>query len=481
MLLDELHQRAQQQLREATGNAVAGVVNSITLEDRSPQVIAGYRTATSRLTAGGQRAAAQLALAYLAAYAPPVEEADVGEALDGVGVSASSASSVAGLLRLWRMVDDGDDEADAREAAGNYAAGVAADELHAAERAGLDEGARAGDMEGLRWRLEPNAGACEWCLFIASTGARYLEAESVPVPHSPDNASHPGGICQCSVAPESMSDYIDRTWPDGEPDELEFDENADWEHNREAIKQLDTSEWFKTATGPEAEKQLSQMKSIGKAVDDEAKRRYIALQLPGHPSPLAADLRLQVLSELRPMGGELEMTIARNKGLLTEAMDAGRRVYPTDWMDALNARGPWTVSKVSRGYYSDWERKIALSTYGAGGAKATAIHEIGHGVQYTNARVSNAEHLFHRQRTTVNGVREPNRALYNRSRPKERGRPDKYPDVYSGREYPGRAREVLTTTAESIFSPVASARPGGYRGYADQEMTNWLLGAMATL
>ena len=197
MVADTLHRQAQNHLQRVVGGTVAGMLGVVTL-DRSQDVRSGYAAATPRVVSAGQWQAAQLAAAYVAAYAPPVREVDLAGAIDLA--TPDSPNSVVGLLRLWSLLDDGEEESAAREAAGSYAGGLASADLQGATRSGLDEAASAAEREP-RWRLEPNPGACEWCRFSAETGARYLDASSVPVPHAA-GGEHPGGACLCTPAPE---------------------------------------------------------------------------------------------------------------------------------------------------------------------------------------------------------------------------------------------------------------------------------------
>ena len=175
---------------------VAGTLAGVTL-DRSEQLRDAYALTTSRIVSGGQRAAAQLAIAYVGSYVRPVRPPDVSRALTGMLITPGDDGAIVGLLRLWSLLDEGVQEAQARSEAGQLAGGFAQQNVRSAMSAGLDEGAGAADREP-RWRLEPNPGACAWCQYIAETGARYLSADSVPVPHGTPS----GGPCGCSPAPE---------------------------------------------------------------------------------------------------------------------------------------------------------------------------------------------------------------------------------------------------------------------------------------
>ncbi len=188
--LDDTHRRAQLALQDRIGATVTGLLMTITL-DRSQQIRDAYATANARLIAGGEHQAARLALAYFAAYAPPRTPPDLGRALAPMLMTPENPGAIVGLLRLWALLDQDTPELQARQEAGSFTANLAGGDLNAATRVGLDEAARAAGRRP-RWRKIPSPGACDWCRMIASGGARYHSADSVPF-HSSDH---------CSVAPE---------------------------------------------------------------------------------------------------------------------------------------------------------------------------------------------------------------------------------------------------------------------------------------
>ena len=153
-----------------------------------------YAAQAATVVGGAQRRSALFAIAYLAQLSPPAREtppATVDRALTGTAVTAASPVARSPMLRLLARLKDGDDELLARQAAGSYAGALATGDLHAAERGGLDEGARAGRRQIRGWRKELSVDPCPWCVTIASGGGRYRRAETVPF-HERD---------RCGVAP----------------------------------------------------------------------------------------------------------------------------------------------------------------------------------------------------------------------------------------------------------------------------------------
>jgi hypothetical protein len=154
---------------------------------------ATYAAVAARLVGGMQRRSATFAITYLAQLSPPAPGtvASLDRALDGALVTAGSPVATSPVLRLLARLSEGDDEPVARQAAGSYAGALATGDLQAAQRGGLEEGARAGGRRVRGWRKELAPGACEWCVMIASGGGRYRQPDTVPF-HQRDH---------CGVAP----------------------------------------------------------------------------------------------------------------------------------------------------------------------------------------------------------------------------------------------------------------------------------------
>lgn len=209
-------------LQAATGAAVRQTVNAVPIGGDTELVRSAYSNRVASLVSGGQRAAARLAAAYIGVYAAPEEDLDLDDDLDDELLRPGDDKSMSGLMRLWSLVGQGMPVGQAREEAGAVASQLAEGDLHAAERTGLDAGARAAHERDLRWALNTNPEACDWCEMIAEGGFRYHEAETVPFHQN----------CRCSPIPQ---------FEVGEQLTLELEgEGAEaWEQSRdEAIENL---------------------------------------------------------------------------------------------------------------------------------------------------------------------------------------------------------------------------------------------------
>lgn len=150
-----------------------------------------YNRVASQLVAGAQRESARTAMGYLAYLLPHDQPAvvSVERAVKGIEVTPKSAVARSPILRLWWLLEQGHTLEAARIEAGNYAAELGTDDLHAAMRGGLDEGARSRGEQIDGWRLENSPGACDWCVQVAP--GPFKSADRVPF------HAH----CRCSPAP----------------------------------------------------------------------------------------------------------------------------------------------------------------------------------------------------------------------------------------------------------------------------------------
>jgi hypothetical protein len=190
---DVVHRRAQLALADRVSLALANLIASLP-DPESQDAIELYAPSAARIVAGGQERAARFSIAYVAQLAarssvksPPTTE----RALASVLVSSESPVARSPILRLWGLRADGEALDEATRRASSYAGELATGDLQVAQRAGLEEGARASAKNVRGWRKELSADACEWCRKIASGGGRYRSAETVPF-HARDH---------CSVAP----------------------------------------------------------------------------------------------------------------------------------------------------------------------------------------------------------------------------------------------------------------------------------------
>ena len=186
---------------------------------------------------------------------------------------------------------------------------------------------------------------------------------------------------------------------------------------------------------------------------------------------LALDLK-DTLSKVRPMGaegldlnGHLNGSRSPAKKTVMNAYDC----YPTEWVKRSMEQGNLTPKKVERGYYSKFEKTIAISGEG-NGRLSTAIHELGHRMEHTVPGLRDAEKDFYDRRTKGETLKWMGEG-YGK---KEVTRKDKFLNSYMGKDYGGSAYELASMGFESAYTD-----PGTLA--KDPDMEAWVYGMLALM
>jgi hypothetical protein len=178
--LDELHRARQSAIRQTIGNALTGLLYA--LPDLSQESIDAYVGRALPTVHGGQQIAADAAAAYALALGGgrPARAANVDRALaaSGVLVTSESRSIVAPMLRARGLAADGLAQAEAMQGAASYARELSSNDLQAAMRVGVGEGAASAGYAVRGWRKSLSGDACDWCQQIANTV--YRDPDAVP-------------------------------------------------------------------------------------------------------------------------------------------------------------------------------------------------------------------------------------------------------------------------------------------------------------
>lgn len=209
------------------------------------------------------------------------------------------------------------------------------------------------------------------------------------------------------------------------------------------------------------------------------------------------DAALQLLSEVRPMGGKKLAYIDPDVGRplmerheLVEGMRYAEKHYPTDWLELIDkAKGgkPWKLGDIPRGNHNWFSQQINLSkdaaeqVPGAGRRGRVATHELGHGMEQAVPGLLAMERAYLWSRTSTGEIgdreRETKKHLGGGYAAHENAYHDEWPTGYTGKDYgePGggaEAYEVFTTGVESMF---------GGSNYLDEDFRAWMFGVMALL
>jgi len=177
------------------------------------------------------------------------------------------------------------------------------------------------------------------------------------------------------------------------------------------------------------------------------------------------------LSEIREVGiGSLDVDSHLYKGssrmrkVIKEAYD----YYPTDWIEESIARGNLIVKKADRGYYSDLRAEIAISGWDEEGQLKTALHELGHRFEKAVPGILEAEKIFYERRTAGEDLKW----LGGNYRYDEKSRFDKFLNPYMGKDYGGRAYELVSMGFEYAYTNPTKL-------WEDEDFATWIYGILA--
>ena len=183
------------------------------------------------------------------------------------------------------------------------------------------------------------------------------------------------------------------------------------------------------------------------------------------------------LSEVREMGsGGIDVTrhLQNSRSPMRKVVEKAYDHYPRAWIQKSANRGSLKPMTSDRGYYSDWNREIAISGYTEESKLETAFHELGHRFEYSVPEIKAAEKAFYDRRTKgeqLEALRTVTGINYNWS---EKTRKDQFIDAYMGKDYGGTAYELVSMGFEDAFcKPTELAK--------DPDMQAWIYGILALL
>lgn len=196
------------------------------------------------------------------------------------------------------------------------------------------------------------------------------------------------------------------------------------------------------------------------AVDTEF-RREVMSALTAEQGLTKQQATLREIGRLRSMGGKIETTNSRGKGV--EIAEKWNHFFPTDWIE--NSSNITINTRQGRAHYSAGTLKItdALDDW---------LHEMGHHYEITVPAISALERKFYNTRTS-GGDPVPLKRLFpgHRYGNDEYSIPDDFGHAYMGKSYPGGHYELLSMGLPIIY--------GASGDKMDDEMTNFIFGLLA--
>lgn len=272
---------------------------------------------------------------------------------------------------------------------------------------------------------------------------------------------------------------------------------------RDALAEIEASPQIKAAWD-KMRATREKFDAVGYADPPEVKAALEkALKLQEDAYLLERKALTEVLEEIRPMGAikgevgikwaeDVEELAARgfrgarggfsNKKMVgavksRKELQNVQKFFPSEWLDEIK---PIRAGTSRRGYQGDRDgySEICLSDDKVSkflpnvdtGMTSVANHELMHAVEYVNDGVRRMEAQFYHYRTSGENLK--NAGGYGRD---EKFREDKFSDIYMGKDYGGRAYELMTMGMEDVW------RTEIYGTGMDLEMRRWVLGMLATV
>ena len=187
----------------------------------------------------------------------------------------------------------------------------------------------------------------------------------------------------------------------------------------------------------------------------------------------SAEILKSTLSEFREMGSDgmdVKAHLNNSRSPMRKIVEDAYSFYPKDWVEKSIKKGNLTPKKVDRGYYSEYNKVIAISTYGGDNqAFETAVHELGHRFEQAVPEIRAEEKLFYDRRTAGENL-EWLGPGYDRT---EVTRKDNFINPYMGKDYHEQAYELVSMGFEYAYTnPERLAK--------DPDMESWIYGLLLT-
>lgn len=185
------------------------------------------------------------------------------------------------------------------------------------------------------------------------------------------------------------------------------------------------------------------------------------------------------LSEVRKMGAEgidkkvIKAHLSNSRSSARKSIEKAYSYYPTEWVQKSIDYGDMIVMKTGRGYYAHGftvASDIAISGYSEASMTETAFHELGHRFEMIINGIIDSEKSFYERRT----LGEELKWLGSGYRKDEKSRKDDFLSAYMGKDYGGKAYELVSMGFEYAYADPIRLK-------ADADMQQWIFGILATL
>ena len=241
-------------------------------------------------------------------------------------------------------------------------------------------------------------------------------------------------------------------------EELRNEMNSIYKEYNEKISELRAAyrELDKELRNPEYRNKPEEYKRMKEAVDEayqkwreaEKERDKILDPLRTEERKTRKEMlefRKELLKEVRECGTDYKAKdfFKGSKRVQEVAFDCLSN-YPKEWVEAIRQDGILDCAEVGRGFYSYKEKKLRLSD----NLIRCGYHELGHAIEHNVQAVLEAEQAFYEKRTKGEKL-EWMGLPYKKS---EKSRKDDFLDIYMGKDYGGKAYELVSMGFESYFA-----------------------------
>lgn len=189
----------------------------------------------------------------------------------------------------------------------------------------------------------------------------------------------------------------------------------------------------------------------------------------------------EILGQHRQMGiGDLDLSthFTKPRSKYAKFMKEVYDHYPTDWIKKSIEYGQLDVGKAKRGYY--WHAKNGPSELRLSGRSGksnqfrTALHEMAHRQEHINEALLSAEKAFYEMRTKDEKLKRLRDIFPGTGyKTSEVTRVDNFNDPYMGKDYDGRAYELMSMGLDTLYT-----RPLDLIN--DKEMFEWVIEMILT-
>ncbi|MCI3027699.1 minor capsid protein [Desemzia sp. C1] len=185
----------------------------------------------------------------------------------------------------------------------------------------------------------------------------------------------------------------------------------------------------------------------------------------------------QIFAKIRPMGSDgidIKTHLSGSKSGTAKLVANAYNHYPSEWVEKSVSYNKLKVKKVKRGFYRHYEKnseyaELTLSGEGQQGF-IVAIHELGHRMERVVDGLIGIEKIFYDRRTKGELLKWMG-AGYRKD---EKSRKDDFLDIYMGKDYGGRAYELVSMGLEKLYTDPETLMK-------DKDMFRWICGILALM